>query len=210
VKRIAPGALAFAAAVAVTTQAAAQARGEMQSDLRGYYHGEQTAAYIIGGMGLAAAGGGAYLVTRRTDFSRGLGWTWVAMGGLEALGAAFYSLQVDGELDHYQPALARDPAAFRAEERDHLRGTESRFTYYRATELGLTLAGAGMLTYGLVAKRDTWTGVGLGGASLALPLFVIDSFNNARAHRYLDHVESFNPSVGASAGGLSLSLSGRF
>ncbi len=209
-KRIALGALALAAVAGVATRASAQSRADMANDLSGYYHGEQTAAYVIGGMGLAAAGTGAYLVTRRTDFSRGLGWSWVTMGGLEALGAAFYALQVDGELDHYRPALAHDPAAFRAEERDHLRGTQSRFTYYRATELGLTLAGAGMAIYGLAAKRDTWTGVGLGVASLALPLFVIDTFNNARAQRYLRHVDGFHPSVAASSGGLSLSLSGQF
>ena len=124
--------------------------------------------------------------------------------------AGFYALQVDGELDHYGRQLAHDPSAFRSAEIDHMRGTESRFTYYRATELGLALAGAGMAIYGLLAKRDVWKGVGLGVASLSLPLLVIDSFNNARAQRYLDSVQRFHPGIGASAGGLQVSLGGRF
>lgn len=203
-------ALAFAATLGVAHAASAQSRPEMEHKLLGYYHGEQTAAYVIGGLGALAAGSGAYLVTRRGDFARSLGWTWVTLGGLEAVGAAFYALQVDGEIGHYKAELARNASAYRADEMDHMRGTKSRFVYYRATELGLTLAGAGMAIYGLVTQRDVWKGVGLGVASLALPILVIDSFNNARAGRYLDSVRRFNPSVSASPGGLGVSLGGSF
>jgi hypothetical protein len=165
-------------------------------DLRGYYHGEEIAAYVIGGTGVAAAGAGSYLATRSDDFSRGLGWAWISFGGLEAIGAVFYALQVDGEITHYEGALARDPSAFRTEEMDHIAGTSRRFVVYRAVEIGLTLAGAGMAGYGLAAKRDVWTGTGIGVGSLALPLAVIDTFNDARASRYLDRVRAFEPSVG--------------
>jgi hypothetical protein len=165
-------------------------------DLRGYYHGEEIAAYVIGGTGAAAAGAGAYFATRPEDFSRGLGWAWIGFGGLEAIGAVFYALQVDGEITHYESVLARDPTAYRAEEMDHIAGTSRRFFVYRAVEIGLTIAGAGMATYGLAAKQDAWTGTGVGVGSLALPLVVIDAFNDARASRYLDHVRAFEPSVG--------------
>jgi hypothetical protein len=162
-------------------------------DLHGYYHGEEVAAYVIGGTGAAAAGVGAYLATRSDDFSRGLGWSWIGMGGLEAIGAVFYALQVDGEITHYESVLARDPAAYRTEEMDHMAGTSRRFVVYRAVEIGLTLAGAGIAGYGLASKRDAWTGAGVGIGSLALPLAIIDTFNNARASRYLDHVQAFDP-----------------
>jgi hypothetical protein len=86
-------------------------------DLRGYYQGEEIAAYVIGGTGAAAAAGGAYLATRNGDFARGLGWSWIGFGGLEAIAAVFYALQVDGEITHYEGELARDPSAYRTEER---------------------------------------------------------------------------------------------
>jgi hypothetical protein len=135
-------------------------------------------------------------VTRDADFARGLGGSWLALGGLEVIGAAFYVLQVGAEIDHYEGGLARDPAGYRAEEIEHIRGTSMRFAYYRAIELGLTLAGAGIAAYGLSARRDAWTGSGAGIGSLALPLLVIDAFNDARAARYLDEVRRFRPAVG--------------
>lgn len=181
------------------------------SDMHGYYGGERVAAIVIGGMGAAAAGTGAYLVTRSDDFSRGLGGAWLGLGGLEALGALFYAVQVSGEIDHYGASLARDPASYRAEEIDHLRGTGSRFVYYRAIELGLTLGGGAMVGAGLATHGDAWTGTGVGLASLALPLFVIDSFNDARAKRYLDRVTHLSPSVGPDgSGGWRVGLGGRF
>jgi hypothetical protein len=53
-----------------------------------------------------------------------------------------------------------------------------------------------MACYGAAAKRDAWTGTGVGVGSLALPLVVIDAFNDVRASRYLDRVRAFEPSVG--------------
>jgi len=209
--------------VAVTLAAAATAWGtaahadDVQGDLHGYYGGERVSAYVVGGMGAAAAAGGGYLVTRDSDFARGLGWPWLVMGGLETVGAVFYAFQVGGEIDHYGAVLARDPAAYRAEELDHLRGTSSRFVVYRSVELALTLGGAGVAAYGLAANRDAWKGAGLGVASLALPFFVIDTLNDGRASRYLDEVRRYQPVVGvqpaggeAGERGWTVSLAGRF
>ncbi|HEX8796772.1 MAG TPA: hypothetical protein VF765_37730 [Polyangiaceae bacterium] len=184
-------------------------------DLRGYYHGEQISAYVLGGMGAAAAGVGAYLATRDEDFSRGLGWAWIGFGGLEAIAGAVYALQVDAEIRHYESVLARDPSAFRAEEIDHITGTTRRFVIYRTTEIGLTLAGVGMAAYGIAAKRDAWTGAGVGVGSLALPLFLFDTVNNARAASYLERVEAFDPRVGigpspTTGQGLLITLGAKF
>jgi hypothetical protein len=189
-------------------------RDAVEGDLRGYYEGERVAAYVIGGMGAAAAAGGGFLVTRDDDFARGLGGAWVVMGGLETLGAIFYAFQVGAELDHFERSLANDPTAFRAEELDHIRGTSSRFVVYRAVELSLALAGAGVATYGVATHRGAWSGAGTGVASLALPFFVIDSINDVRASRYLDEVRRFEPALGvqslAADRGWVLSMSGRF
>jgi hypothetical protein len=214
---------AFGAAMACLVSAGGAARADggppasrasIDGDMHGYYGGERVAAYVIGGMGAAAAGAGGYLATRDGDLARSLGWSWLVTGGLELLGATFYAVQVGGEIDLYERALERDPAGYRAEELDHLRGTSSRFVFYRAFELGLTLAGAGMAGYGFATGRDAWKGAGIGVGSLALPLFVVDSFNDARATRYRGEVQRFAPAVGLApngvAGGWSVSLSGRF
>lgn len=173
-----------------------------------YYDGERTSAYVVGALGAAAAAGGALLVTRPADFARALGWTWIAMGGLETVGAIAYAIQVDGEIDHYETRLAHDPAGYRAEELDHIRGTASRFVFYRITELSLVLGGGAMAGYGFAAGKDTWKGVGIGIASLALPVAVIDTINDARAHRYLHSLESV--SVVPVDHGIALSLGGHF
>ena len=153
-------------------------------------------------------------MTRDSDFARGLGGAWLAMGSLETIGAIVYAIQVGGEIRHYEGELASDPGAYRAEEIDHLRGTSSRFVVYRAVELSLTLAGAGAASYGLASGRGAWQGAGVGVASLALPFFIIDTINDARASRYLDQVRRFQPSIGFqpgdARGGWSLSVAGRF
>jgi hypothetical protein len=199
--RAALGAILASTGITSSVQARAQdvapvSRVEIDGDLRGYYDGERVAAYVIGGMGAAAAAGGGFLVTRGDDLARGLGWSWLVMGGLEAVGAVFYGFQVGSEIDRYDAALARDPFSYRSEEIDHLRGTSSRFVFYRAAELSLAVAGGAAATYGLASHRGAFTGAGVGVASLALPFFVIDSVNDARASRYLDEVRRFQPAVG--------------
>jgi hypothetical protein len=200
-QRWALGAIVATAGITSSVDSRAQdatpvSRAAIDGDLRGYYDGERVAAYVIGGMGAAAAAGGGFLVTRGDDLARGLGWSWLVMGGLEAVGAVFYGFQVGSEIEHYRVALARDPSLYRSEEIDHLRGTSSRFVFYRAAELSLAVAGGAAATYGLTSHRGSVTGAGIGVASLAVPFFVIDSVNDARASGYLDEVRRFQPSVG--------------
>lgn len=189
---------------------------DLDGDLRGYYGGERASAIFVGALGAAAAGTGAYLVTRNSDLSRGLGWTWLGMGTLEVAGAIFYAATVSGEIDHYESALARNPGTYRAEEADHLRGTSSRFVIYRAVELSLTAAGAGLAAYGAAAGRGAFEGAGIGVASLSAPFFVIDTINDARASRYLQQVrgaEAGMPAVSLGAtpgGGWGVTVGGRF
>jgi hypothetical protein len=212
--KLAKRAFSCAVVLSVTLASSAGASADEPNDLAVYYGGERVSAYVIGGVGLAAAVGGGYLVTREGDFARGLGWSWLVMGSLEAVSAAYYAVQVGGEIDHYGATLARDPAAYRAEEAGHMEGTSRRFPYYRAVELGLTLAGAGAAAYGLGAHREMLGGAGLGVASLALPLLVIDSVNDGRAKRYLESVQRFQPAMAvgplAVGRGVEFSFGGKF
>lgn len=191
-------------AVAVTSVATMTqpARADTPADagLRDYYGGERLSAYVVGGTAAAAAASGAYLAARDGAFSRSLGWSWIALGGLELTGAIGYLLQVGSEVDHYETVLARDPAAYRSEEEDHMRGTTSRFVIYRTVELVMVLGGSGALVYGAAAGGDAWKGAGVGVLTLSLPLALIDTLNNARASRYLEQVARFSPALGIQGG----------
>jgi hypothetical protein len=165
----------------------------MADDIRWYYGGEARAAYLVTALSVLSVAAGAICVTRSQDFARGLGWPLLGIGAVEGIGAISYAFTVQREIDHYEALLAKDPTAFRAEELAHIQGTTSRFVYYRATELGLTLAGIATAAYGFAANRDVWKGIGIGVAAEALPFFIIDTFNNARAGQYADRLDKFDP-----------------
>ena len=180
------------------------------SSLGSYYGGERTSADLVMGIGAVSMGLGASLVTRDSDVARGAGWPLLTIGALEGIGAVFYAFQVDAEIAHYEGLLARDPVAYRRTELTHIHGTTSRFNLYRAIELGLALVGAGLATYGFVAQSDVYKGAGIGIAAEAIPFFIIDTFNQARAARYEAEVRRFTPTIGVQAGSWSLSFAGRF
>jgi len=189
-------------------------RAQVSGDLHAYYEAERDTAFAFAGIGLASAGVGANLVTRGEDFSSGLGWSLVAIGSLETLGAVFYALEVKREIGHYSSRLATDPAGFKEEERAHIHGTATRFAYYRTGELVLAALGAGTAMYGFAADQDAWKGVGLGVAGESLLFFFLDSFGQARARAYEQRLDRFDPKLAFSPGNAdrpwSLSLSGRF
>jgi len=193
---------------------APSARAAMADDVAGYYRSERNTAFTFIGLGAVSAGVGTGLVATRGDFATGLGVAMISIGALEVLGSAFYAIQVGAELDHYSGVLARDPAQFKSEEAVHIHGTTSRFFWYRASELLLVVAGAGVATYGFVSDRDVWKGVGIGVAGEAATFFVLDAFGSARAVDYEEHVKRFDPSVAFSIGDgarpWSLAVGGNF
>ena len=181
---------------------------EVAGDMRSYYGGERASAYVVATLGTLAVGGGIVLVTRDTDFARGFGVPLIALGALEGIGAVVYAFQVGAEIRHYQTSIDRSGDAFRSEELEHMRGTRSRFVWYLAAEIGLSVVGAGIATYGFASDQDSWKGVGLGVASIALPFVLIDSINNARAGAYERHIRRFQPSIAVGPDGFRIGLSG--
>jgi hypothetical protein len=177
---------------------------EMSKDIDSYYDGEATSAYVILNLGLVEAGAGAVLVNEHFDFAQGLGWPLLTMGALETIGGIFYAFTVDDESSRYQALLSRDPRTFKREELAHIQGTRRHFIYYRLTELGITIAGAGIATYGFAANRDVWKGLGLGIASVGLPFLIIDTVNNGRAANYADALDHFDPAIARAESGPAL------
>jgi hypothetical protein len=208
-----------AAAIAITlTAIAAPARAD-ETTLDTYYAGEQTSAYVIGSIGAAAAASGGVLVSRPTELERTLGWTWIGWGGVEAIGAVAYTVQVHREIRGYAAMAAHDPTRYRAVEIDHIRGVGARFSGYRVTELALVVGGAAAASYGFASGHQGWQGVGVGVASLSLPLAIIDTLNDRRAHRYLQSLERATQTVTVApiaspgsgrAAGAALGVGGRF
>jgi hypothetical protein len=187
-------------AVAVTSTAALAdephaSKEALSQDLHSYYGGERTSAYFVAVLGALSVAGGAVLVTRDTDFARGLGWPLLTLGALEGIGAVIYAFQVGAEIRHYQATLDRDPGAYQRDELAHMHGTTTRFVFYRLAELGLALGGIAAASYGFAANVDTWKGIGIGVTSLALPLLLIDTINNARASHYIAEVRSYEPVI---------------
>jgi len=186
---------AASAVVLVAASARAEdgpsSRDVLSHDLHAYYGGERTSAYVVAVLGALSVAGGSVLVAQSSDFMRGLGWPLIGLGAIEGIGAVIYAFQVGAEIRHYQSSLDHDAAAYRRDELAHMHGTTSRFVFYRLTELGLVLGGVGAASYGFAANADTWKGIGIGVASIALPFLVIDTINNGRAQRYTEEVRSF-------------------
>jgi len=186
-------------------------RAAVEGDLLSYYGGEQTAAYLVLALSVAAGGVGAWGLSRGTSFGRGLGWPLLSLGALEAIGSVSYAFQVRAEIADYQALLARDPAGFQRTEIEHIDGTARRFIYYRLVELTLTVAGAGFATYGLASGHEVYQGLGIGLFSIGLPFLIIDTVNNNRAADYAAQLRRFDLKVGfepAAHGGV-LALGGR-
>jgi hypothetical protein len=164
-------------------------------DVRAYYASEKRISEIFTAIGVTSAIAGGLMVYRGSEFAQGMGGSFLALGGLQAIGAGFYGFQVDAQLAHFSALLSRSPVAFKEEEMVHIHGTTSRFVLYRLSELALALGGAAIATYGFAANKDVWKGIGIGVGSQAKMFLVIDSFGSARAREYEERVRTFTPAV---------------
>ena len=136
-----------------------------------------------------------------------------------ALGRYVRTVQVHREIRRYAAMAAHAPTRYRAVEIDHIRGVGARFSGYRVTELALVVGGAAAASYGFASGHQGWQGVGVGVASLSLPLAIIDTLNDRRAHRYLQSLERATQTVTVApiaspgsgrAAGAALGVGGRF
>jgi hypothetical protein len=187
-------ALAVAASLyAQSAVAAGPTQSEMASHMNDWFEGEQNEAYVFLGAGVLSAGGGAYLVTRDEDMAKGAGWTLIAVGGLMTIFSITYSLGLSPKHDELKDQLAKDPAAYKREETERMEGIADRFVLYRWTEIGLVAIGAGLITYGVIEEKDTFTGIGIALAGEAAVVLGLDYFAERRAHTYLDHLHDFDP-----------------
>jgi hypothetical protein len=194
-------ALACASPSAARADEASSPHAQMEAVTRSYYATEMTTSFLFVGYGAVTAGAGAVALTEGGDFARGFGLSSLILGGVTMLGGAGYGLAVEVRGDYYASLAQRDPARFKREESERLRGTTSRFALYLGSEIVETLAGIGLATYGLAANNDLIKGIGMGAALQGIGLFVIDAPGAGRASKYQDEVRRFNPQIGVSVGG---------
>ena len=167
----------------------------MQEAMHTYYGGEKSGAFQFAVPGLASVAVGTTLLATDTgDVAKGAAVPMVAFGGVEvAVGLVLY-LRTDALVARLDRDLARDPAAFAAEETAHLRRVRAQFDTLLWVELTVTGVGAGLAAVGGLSKDATVQGVGLGLALEASKLFLLDSIADERATPYLRALEAFRVS----------------
>jgi len=201
----------FVAVIVAFLSSAGTARAEdrneaMQRTVKDYYDAEVRTSFLFVGYGAVTAGAGGAVLSEKTDFARGLGWSSVALGGATALGGAAYGIAAYVRGNYYESLALRDPARFKSEEADRIAGTNARFWLYLGSELLETAAGIGLAAYGFAAHDDLVRGIGTGAAIQGIGLFVIDVPGAGRASRYQEEVRRFEPAVAIDSHGFAASM----
>lgn len=185
---------------------------EMASHMQDWFDGERSEAYIFLGAGLVSLGGGIYLVTREDDLAKGAGYSTAILGGLMTVFSITYNLSLGPTHDDLKDDLRKDPVKHKQDETKRMEAIADRFVAYRWAEIGALAVGAGLITYGTLEKKRTFTGVGIGLAAEAALLLGLDYFAERRTHDYLDKLNAFSPGTAGAplSQGFSLGYSGRF
>lgn len=136
---------------------------------------------------------GVMVIRRGAPFAKGVAWSLVVISALLGVGAFAYSLQVGPKHVMYVELLAKDPAAFRARELEHL-GQVAQ-TFERIIPSYLVVATFAFIGAGLakIRARSFFVGLGVGLGVLALLSTALELNNQARAAKYEDEVEAFRP-----------------
>lgn len=196
-------AAALAAFCGVVTSAATAraeeqpiARAKMRQHLLDYYRAEKRTGYLLGGLGLSLAAGGAVLLTRDSELERGLAWSMAGFSAVGLIVGALYAWQNTSELSRYDTLLNEDPSGFRRQELAHIQSRRSSYSVVRGLEVGLATGGVALAAYGVLSEREIWQGAGIGVAAQALVYFFIDSLAHRRATKYQGSVRAFVPELG--------------
>src|SRR5690349_1793123 len=192
----------IAAALLAALFAAAPAPAEAQVDvMRGemhdYFDGEVAGSWIWFGEGLAAAGASGAILAfydgENEDFWRGAAIPVAVIGLAQMITGASILLRTPGWVERFDDQLDTDPATYRSEELTRMDRINFQYELVRWVEIGLFAAGAGLLTYGLVADDQRFTGAGIGLMAQILITFLTDLWATARADAYTEALRDFTP-----------------
>lgn len=165
----------------------------MRAEMQRYFTGERRGGYWLMGAAVPALGLGAGLLARDGAYERGLAYTLIGFGAVEAIGGLAFVVNTRRRVPRFERQLSGDPAAYRAAELPRIRGVNGQMRFLEALEISLILGGGAMTGAGLLQGQDTLAGVGTGLMIEALVLLIYDQLAARRALRYTDHLERFAP-----------------
>jgi len=200
--RVASGLLLSTLALAPTRAHAQSLDPEqrtMQTRMEHYFEGEKTEGYVFLGLGLAAAGSSVFLYTREDRVARGAAYPIAAVSLIQIAAGAVLLVRTDGQVADLETQIAKDPAGYRRDETRRMDAVSREFTWLTWGEIALIAAGAGLGTYGALAKKDTLEGVGIGLAAQSAVMLTLDLFASARAERYRDDLARFHPTTSSAS-----------
>jgi hypothetical protein len=184
------------AASAAPAPAAAQVE-TMRGQMHDFFDGEVAGSWLWLGEGLAVSGAAAATLLfydgEGEDFWRGASIPVLVIGIVQAATGASILLRTPGWVERFDDQLDTDPAGYRAEELERMERINFQYDLVRWVEIGLFVAGAGLITYGVLAEDDRFIGAGVGLAAQILITFLTDIWAASRAETYTEALESFTP-----------------
>jgi len=192
------GLLSLAAAVTVAPPALAEGapsidKAQMAEAMHTYFHGEKWEGPVFFGVGLAAGGVGAVLLTRSDDIAKGAAYPVLGIGLVQLIVGAVVFLRTDAQVARLDRQLSTDEAAFKKDESARIAGVNTEFIALAIIESALIAFGA--VTAIVAAQKGccrTLEGVGLGLSGQGAAMLVLDLFAAARARRYTDGLQRFD------------------
>jgi hypothetical protein len=169
------------AAVAIALAAGDARASELQDATHEYFAGEKNSGYLWGSVGLVAIGSGAFLLTRKTDITRGAAYPLIGVGAIQAILAGALLLGTDARVRKLDEQYVQNPRVFRDDELTRIKGVNRTFLILEIVEAVLI---AGGTTLAIASKSDTWRGVGIGLAIQGAAMLSLDGLAHARAGRY--------------------------
>lgn len=158
----------------------------LMDELRRYFSGERDVGFMAIGIGLVALGLAAVLVRRRKQpFFRGLlvPVVLVALGG--TLGGAALGVQSLQRIRDLGELYDADPWAVPEVEKPRMAKVDANWAPLKITWCVL----GSICVVVAVARRGFWRGLSVGVAGLCVGLFVLDTYAERRAERYMAALE---------------------
>jgi hypothetical protein len=188
----------LASSLAITLPAPAAAQidaATMERDMRDYFAGETSEAWVFLGVGLLTGGVAAYGFTRDSDHAvlQGAAWPLAVVGVIQIAAGIVLFARTPGQVDDLDAQLDADPTAFRTGELTRMQGVNDQFDLLAITEIALMAVGTGLATWGYFDDRPFWTGVGAGLAIQAAAMLVLDLLAATRADHYTASLQAFTP-----------------
>ncbi len=207
--------IVLAMATATARVARAQDAARMTADMERYFEGERRAGYVALGVGLAAAGGGVWLITRDDPRARGASWPILAVAAGEIGAGIVLLVRTGGQIDDRRAQIATDPGKFRSSERTRMARVARTFTGLKYAEISLMLGGIATAYLGQRGGHLRLQGAGLGLAAQALAVLMFDLEASSRADEYRVALDRFEPGAPGAAvtplqGGVMLAFGGAF